>query len=107
MKYEICLTPQVNEEFHRLCGTLLTNEALAETNIIPTSHSNYWDATRYILDSTLVSRIGKVQIVTSFLYAGGNVKFNGTFYHSIQVYGFWKYLLDHKFITEEEYNSLR
>lgn len=28
MKYEICLTPQTNESFHKLCGTLLTNEAL-------------------------------------------------------------------------------
>ena len=107
MKYEICLTPQTNESFHKLCGTLLTNEALVETNIIPTSHSDYWEATKYILDDTIVPRINKIQIVSYFLQAGGNIKFLGKLYQSSQTYGFWKVLLDHKFISENDYYSLK
>ena len=107
MKYEICITPKTNESFHAICGALLTSEALLETNIILTSHSDYWDATKYILDDSIVNRIDKVQIVSYFLQSGGNVKFIGGLYQSTKIYGFWKYLLDHKFISEEEYDSLK
>lgn len=107
MKYEICLNEETNVKFHELCGHLLTNDALDETNVILTKHTNFWEVTHYILDATSVSRIDKVQIVTSFLYAGGNIKFQGQFYHSLLVYDFWNYLVDHKFITEEEYHILK
>lgn len=107
MKYEICLTPQTNTLFHTLCGALLTNEALVETNIILTSHSDYWETTKYILDDSIVERINKIQIVSYFLQAGGNIKFLGRLYQSSQTYGFWKDLLDHKFISENEFDSLR
>ena len=107
MKYEICLTPQTNALFHTLCGALLTNEALVETNIILTSHSDYWETTKYILDDSIVERINKIQIVSYFLQAGGNIKFLGRLYQSSQTYGFWKDLLDHKFISENEFDSLR
>lgn len=107
MKYEICLNESTNIRFHEICRHLLTNDALERTNIVLTKHSNFWEATEYILDSTSVSCITKVQIVTCFLYAGGNVKFNGQFYKTSQEYSFWKYLLEHQFISEDEYYSLK
>ena len=109
-KYEICITRATNIKFYNfccnLCGGPLRN-VVDDIDFIITNDSNFWDATSFILDESDVTRIQKIQIVSCFLYAGGNIEFDGHLYNNLTSYGFWKYLVDHKYISNNECDLLK
>lgn len=107
-KSEICIIETTNIKFHDLCKNFckgILAKVLDDIFIIKTNYSNYWEATCFVLDDTHTSRIPKVQIVTSFLYAGGNDNFDGHLYSAMSVYEIWTYLADRRFISADEYNT--
>ena len=109
-KYEICFTRATNIKFHNFCSELcegMLQNVIEEIEIKITNHSNFWDATSFILDESDVTRIQKIQIVSCFLYADGNIEFDGHLYNNLTTFGFWKYLVDHKYISNDEYDSLK
>ena len=106
MSYEICITQEKKVNFYALCCGLPLADAISDVNIIHTQFTNFWNATSFILDKSKVSRINKIQIVSNFLSAGGNIEFDGHLYRQMQEWNFWKYLLDHKYISKEEFDNL-
>lgn len=107
MNYEICITKAKIIDFHSLCCDLPLTNAISNVNIIYTKFTNFWNTTTFVLDKSEVSRIDKILIVSNFLSIGGNIEFDGHLYRQMQECIFWKYLLDHKYISEEEFDNLR
>lgn len=106
MASELISTKKTLLALSEQCNSNLLNAAFEEVAVIWTNLSNYWNATSFILDESKLSRINKIQVVTLFLICGGVVEFDLHLYNRMESEKLWRYLVEHKFITEEEYDKL-
>ena len=105
-EYELISTQEHLISIQEQCDPILLNAVFDITEVYKTKFSKFWNTSTFILDNTAISRVDKIQIVTVFMLTGGIVEFDGHQYNLIQQYDFWKYLLEHQFISTEEYDSL-
>lgn len=107
MKYEVFISRTTHLRFRQYSSEKLLNQCLTELNIVPTEYSSFWNATNFILDVSPINILDKIQIVTLFLLCGGIVEFDGHAFSPLY-WGdsFWGYLLEHKVISNDDYEAL-
>ncbi len=107
MKYEFISTLKVLNALSEKCTPRLLNPIFDENRVITSEYSLYWDATTYVLNGTMVSRINKIQVVTLFLTLGGIVKFDGHLYCGVNWDDLWDSMASHKYISQADLDNLK
>lgn len=105
-EYELISTPEHIKNMQEQCDPRLLNAVFDITEIHVTRFSNFWDASSFIINDTLLRRIDKIQVVSIFMMSGAVVEFDGHSFNYVTYPAFWDYLLQHRFITKEDYDIL-
>lgn len=105
-EYELISTQEHLIRMQEQCDPKLINAVFDITEVYETKFSKFWNASSFILDNTAIRKVDKIQVVTLFMITGGIVEFDGHQYNLIQQYDFWRYLLEHHYISTEEYDTL-
>lgn len=105
-EYELISTQEHIIKMQEQCDPRLLNAVFDITEVYVTKFSNFWDASTFIINDSFLSRIDKIQVVSVFMMTGAVVEFDGHSFNYVTYPAFWDYLLEHRFITNEDYDSL-
>lgn len=106
MKHELFITQQQLDELRESCKPDFLSAMLDNVDIILTRNSNFFAATDFLLEDSSLSRIDRYEFLNVFMLCQGVVGFDGHAYGGYSN-NLLTYLLNHKFISEEDYIRYR
>ena len=107
MRHELFITQTKLDKLTKRDKLSSFQAALDNIDITITRNSNFFEATEYILEDSVLSKMDKVYFLDAFMEEGGVVKFLDCLFTNFQVLALLENLKSHKFISEEEYKSYR